>query len=1051
MSKATPLIQAVERHCGLADGALSALGYDSVQAIVAVHEHTFVHENTSALGSGDVARNVYRFALAAQKRLLRLYKAFRAGNAAAVKEDGLHYPYSDNPIGNSPAWVEQFPLATLPAAPGDIACDDSPAAYLATLYWWAEYLETYPVGNTAERVLLKARRPDLAKLQINDASVNQIVPKLQLINETLSNFISVNVAELSDIINGAPTTVDQDTLLSRINYPGPAVPYHGPYDKVVSSLTARSTTLSQIVLASGNGMPAFVAQQQAPTTQSLPALLYDTGLDPARLQLALTSYETSGWIDSSGAESEDRVVFFSSNFGMSGPMQYSFPAPEEDLSNVGTLANQTSQSIESILTLFCDSGCNDGNAKSLGSTTVTVTPNVDGSVQGYTAGPKNYGAVIVNAGNSAPVTTAPVEDDAELATKMGMKLVQNVGGSFPPPPSDKCFTQFNQMYRLSHWMRLAPDQLDTLLYAAMQAGGTTTKMEIDTNCMRVLGFYRRWAESYQVSAEDIAAILWQVSPYAVLDAIPQFDRIFNAVPGQQPIKIGGPSSAFDYTAAAYAGLVQSLCAALKITEADFLRLAATVQAAQKLTSNHVTRSLPCLSALYRLTRVASALRLSVSDMFDLLDRMPDGDALTSQLAGVQPKLSLLATTAPLIPTTRDVLDQLDALAALREFVRGHGLTPGAAAALIAPSAANGFPVPASTAAHLAVVTNATRLIPGSLFDMNILPSLGLPVQDTSSPPVKVDWASVVANSKIVGDPSTPQSGLIAIETEADRESAIQKALPTGCNLTSTDYQPLLDSLSAAQQRQYGVTDGVLGEALGLPTDTLHMLMQAFESNGSYTFLSGCQTFLTAHASPEPADLKGSALMTQFNTLAHQAMLVRHCALTPASLQALTNPSWFNLDSTAGDWWMLTLKSLYALDCYEAWKKRAGSEDDVTQYLQMANQEHAVAADAKSELARQLGISSDEMQGWINWVTGDATGATIVTKTTQVGSILALMAVAEQTGLTLKQMLALAALPTTQAQWATSATSDAALIQWQYAAAGAMATLNYVPESAAAAQ
>ncbi|WP_233235439.1 Tc toxin subunit A [Bordetella sp. LUAb4] len=1033
--KATYAIRAVERSCGLREGTLEDLGLGSVQSVLARDEEAFLREYAEGLGSEKIAVQVYRLALSAQERLLRLYKADRFGLADLATDSGKNYPYTDTPEGNRPNWVEQFPMLHPFAEPDDICNSNSPAAYLANLYWVATQVETIGGKNADERLLLRGRRPDLAQLQINETSVNQVVSKLSLVTEALQSYLSTTKAELLDgYTNGASTALDNDTLLTRIYYPGPALPYHKPYDQVMSALTARQVTLGDIFRAT-DPLPPLWIKSGSPRRSSVEALRFSSGLSPDRA-LLLTQAADFSTLDK-------RADWYQTNYGAELP-EVVTEDPQEDLNNVATFADQTSQTPADVRRLLCLEGY---GAKG---STVTLTKNIDSDVTGFVPDPAHYGATFICGGKSVFLTLAPetVTSGTGKTVSVGDKLVTSDGNA----PDDMFFFRLNQVSRLCHWTGLAPDVLDLLLAAPMKAEFAGTWV-MDGNTLRLLGFYRRWSAAYGVDAEDVAAFFAPLSPYAVDGGVSKFDRVFNAIPGQMPICIGSAASKFNYLDGSDGGIVGSLCAALKVTETEFQWMARMVNEGGGYAfsdDDHIDRRLSVLSALYRIARVASCLKLSVADLMIFEARMSDGYGGIT-LADAQPNMQWDSNKD--LPGRFDDMEDLVDMAEMVDFVRAQGLTPAGLASLVsavnALGAQVGFPVPAATPAHLAVLNNVATLLPNSLFDLSTIGTLGLPAEDDSSSPKAIDWLAIVKSSAVVKLTGTDTAGLIAIETANARQQAIQTQLASYTLNQDAQgglkYQSLLDSFTAVQQRQYGVTDGVLGEALGLDMATVHNLLLAFVSNGSYVFLNTCQTVLKATPSPSVANI--GALMPLLNRYTHNAMLVKHYALTPASLAGLANVAWFGLAKTqsSSSWWMHSMMCLYALNGYILWCQRVGNEDDVLQYLQNYNVTSPNVNNACTELARQLNLDTSTMQAYIDWVTQAAAGTHgVLQDTTQMGRVLALMGLAEQSGLALNQILALTALKPVQSVAVAKDTVDKEFIAWQAAAADVMGTLDYTP-------
>ncbi|WP_314420559.1 Tc toxin subunit A [Pseudescherichia vulneris] len=239
--------------------------------------------------------------------------------------------------------------------------------------------------------------------------------------------------------------------------------------------------------------------------------------------------------------------------------------------------------------------------------------------------------------------------------------------------SDARMDRINRMVRLQRWLGLSYEEIDLLLSACIRAQGKNNKdFALNAHTLRALGVFRHWQQKYAINAFQFAAVLDEITPYAISPAVPFLDQVFNA-PSlfDEPFAITGENVSYTEVTGDSARTVRQICAGLDITQAQFRVLADKVAAAQgDAQAKTFPLTLPVVSALYRLAMVPRWLGLSFADGAALLSLAGEGDAAWTTLAGVQ-QLAALSNGQP---ADGDILDLLMALDAAAEWASDHKLS-----------------------------------------------------------------------------------------------------------------------------------------------------------------------------------------------------------------------------------------------------------------------------------------------------------------------------------------------------------------------------------------
>ncbi|KWB72613.1 hypothetical protein WL40_10785 [Burkholderia ubonensis] len=231
MTLTSPLIQRTETLYDLPD-ALSKLGYHSVFDVVRVPRERFIRQHRSTLGRR--AEKMYDLAIGYAHQVSH---AFRHNRVTRAVNAALSGPFSKP----GPDYTSQFLDAKTgwkdKAPSGAPEANDGPVAYLTHIYHRALQEESAGASDLMNK--LSERRPDIGKLVVDNAALNQEIPQIQLVNEVLGS-----------AIQGAQKLSDRDgvnTLLSTTRYPN-TLPFHFGSQQIRVAESTLDVALAEHVL-----------------------------------------------------------------------------------------------------------------------------------------------------------------------------------------------------------------------------------------------------------------------------------------------------------------------------------------------------------------------------------------------------------------------------------------------------------------------------------------------------------------------------------------------------------------------------------------------------------------------------------------------------------------------------------------------------------------------------------------------------------------------------------------------------------------------------------
>lgn len=242
--------------------------------------------------------------------------------------------------------------------------------------------------------------------------------------------------------------------------------------------------------------------------------------------------------------------------------------------------------------------------------------------------------------------------------------------------SDARMDRINRMVRLQRWLGLSSEETDLLLNASIAAQGIhNTDYSLNTHTLRALGVFRHWQKKYGVSVYQFAAVLHQITPYAISPAVPFLDQVFNS-PSlfTKPFAITNEVVNYgDEADSSSQEVISQLCAGLGLTRSQLQVLADKVATQQgDIATQRFTLTLNTVSALYRLAMIPRWLKLPFADGVALFSLVGNNEGTWNVLAGI-PLMNALSD--PLSqPEYGDILDILMALDAAADWGKQTGLS-----------------------------------------------------------------------------------------------------------------------------------------------------------------------------------------------------------------------------------------------------------------------------------------------------------------------------------------------------------------------------------------
>lgn len=559
---------------------------------------------------------------------------------------------------------EQLANPCDPAAPES---NTGPIAYLHALYQKALSIEA--TSELGERQTLAQRRPDLAQLVLDPERLEKPVNALALAISTLTHHAQASAGSTADL----PEVIAEAGLHVHL-------PYHHAHEQIKTVLAQKKIPYFELLQQSLRCYPVF-CETKLRSKELRQAMRMASGFGPGVQQLLLDN-------DALNIKIRDWRKWY-------GLQNTTEKQAIDRLKDVETFMGKTGLVFEQLLELLAISSIDD-DAKAGHSTVRTseaYQPTSTTSLPNF-----HPGAVFINARSKVRLT---LQDTLSGA---GIKLTFNWLNA-------NCLPRIYQMIHLQRELGLPFAETDLLLISILRAEGENDLWDVTPATLRALGVFRYLNEAYGISAEQFAALVCEVCPYAFGAQPAMLDRVLDG-PGSTVLDTSSslvlddrpldPNDGAEGQFEVLPGLAKALGADEQAT-LDWLDLVKKAQPTQQL-----TLSLSVLSALYRLSRLPRLLKRSRQETDALLELLADaGIDVQAQLSGT-PLISDAETTG--------ILDVLIALTNLDQWLRQQQILPSALRAalnLSKPNATGWIPEhrPKTLTLHQAAIDAALTSAP----------------------------------------------------------------------------------------------------------------------------------------------------------------------------------------------------------------------------------------------------------------------------------------------------------------------------------------------------
>lgn len=327
--------------------------------------------------------------------------------------------------------------------------------------------------------------------------------------------------------------------------------------------------------------------------------------------------------------------------------------------------------------------------------------------------------------------------------------------------------RINRQIRLQRWLGLPYDQVDLLVSAAQHAENNTT-LTMNDNTLRMLGVFCHYQQYYAVNAWQFAALIDEITPYAISPAVPFFDQIFNS-PSlfEKPFALTNTDFIYDDNSSQNGRIIKQLCAGLGITEAQFSVLAERVAGQQ---GNLVNKTLPCslsvVSALYRLATLPKLFGLSLTEGLSLM-QLISGQRVVDKLAGV-PVIKAVNASGD------DILDVLMALSSGVQWLKTTGLSAATSLVILDTEGAR-QPQENATTGQMNLISDINQHLSSALLTDAVFEASNLSMDISKSPETMREGSFC----KLLGEDESKFTPSYQVDTTRSEYIAFSDVVMTG--------------------------------------------------------------------------------------------------------------------------------------------------------------------------------------------------------------------------------------------------------------------------------
>ncbi|MBD8612781.1 hypothetical protein IFT69_03535 [Pseudomonas putida] len=531
--------------------------------------------------------------------------------------------------------------------------------------------------------------------------------------------------------------------------------------------------------------------------------------------------------------------------------------------------------------------------------------------------PNHYGACYVNGVGGSDTGT---RDYNNYDNSMGVAQAGASQKWHLTNTSLERFDRLQRMVRLQKATGLPYAQLDALIIAAMHSeGDANSALEINANTLRALGVYRYFNQHYRLEAEEFAAFIHALTPYATTGQVSVLDKVFNTpVLFDTALVIDDAAFSLTSDAAADRRTVAQLCASLNVEPGEELALIV----AETLTFvTPLKRSLSVVSSLYRQARIAQLFGLSIKEYWTLCEWL-GGSTYRRVLASGRLKAQ--------DSTDKDILDVLMELDQAVRWLKTNKLTVTALSTMLTeplageaePSVLQRLELMASDARSLSVTATSVA-------------ALNLPSSATGA---VIDWFAKLRGG---AQPLIDGNGLIntppLMLTNDDHAHldaqvvALIGTLGLAADVIEKARTALTQFLFSALTRQQRLVEGLLAEQTGLLPELATLAARGAQVSPQLLLTQALEAWPTQTPQDETAV---TALLSSLQQVSLSAQAVVWSNLGPRALRAfLAHPGWLGTATL----WPQTLHTLHLLKAYESLFNTLGQpEERLLGYLELAN-------------------------------------------------------------------------------------------------------------------
>ena len=370
-----------------------------------------------------------------------------------------------------------------PCNPDAPESNNGPVAYLHALYQKA--LELEQASTQTNRLTLAKRRPDIGELVLDPANLEQPVSALTLAIRALSHHAQERAgteAYLPEVLASAGLHVD--------------LPFHYAHEQIKAVLKHKRIPHFELLQQSDYCYPNFCYEQLR--TAGLRQVMRDaSGFSPA-LQALLLEEKALRRRD------DDWRKWY-------GMAEIDATTATTALLDVETFGRRTGLSFEQVLEMLAIAGIDDNATAgyNLVHRSSAYRPTGKPAFKNF-----HYGAAYINARRTTPLTIKDAMAGAGIKPQFDMLDYD-------------CLSRMYQMIRLQRALGLPFAEVDHLLVSILRAEGQLENWHFTPATLRALGVFRYLNEAYGISAEQFAALLYEVNPYGGGEQVPMLDRVLD--------------------------------------------------------------------------------------------------------------------------------------------------------------------------------------------------------------------------------------------------------------------------------------------------------------------------------------------------------------------------------------------------------------------------------------------------------------------------------------------------------------------------------------------